>query len=162
MSNTNVISVLPGTGPAALGKAVDSAAGSTDTGVSILAVRTDTPATITPIAGDYAPLRLNANGSLWVRQEAAASTGSELNLFSAEAVVAADTASATIDITNVNHVTILVKGSDTAATAGFDVAVRQCWRYPVHCPDVQRLSATVPPQLGKSSNQSHSFGICLL
>jgi len=27
---------------------------------------------------------------------------------------------------------------------------------------VQRLSATVPPQLGKSSNQSHSFGICLL
>jgi len=27
---------------------------------------------------------------------------------------------------------------------------------------VQRLSATVPPQLGKSSNPSHSFGICLL
>jgi len=28
---------------------------------------------------------------------------------------------------------------------------------------VQRLSATVPPQLGKSSNQRpHSFGICLL
>ena len=27
---------------------------------------------------------------------------------------------------------------------------------------VQRLSATVPPQLGKSSNQSHSFGIWLL
>ena len=27
---------------------------------------------------------------------------------------------------------------------------------------VQRLLAAVPPQLGKSSNQSHSFGICLL
>ena len=32
----------------------------------------------------------------------------------------------------------------------------------VLCNGVQRLSATVPPQLGKSSNQSHSFGICLL
>jgi len=30
------------------------------------------------------------------------------------------------------------------------------------CERVQRLSTTVPPQLGKSSNQSHSFGICLL
>jgi len=118
---TQVDSLTPGTAAANLGKAADSAAGSTDTGVSMLAVRTDTPATITPIAGDYAPLRLNANGSLWVRQEAAASTGSELNLFSAAAVVAADTASATIDITNVNHVTILASGSDTAATAGFDV-----------------------------------------
>ena len=27
---------------------------------------------------------------------------------------------------------------------------------------VQRLLAALPPQLGKSSNQSHSFGICLL
>ena len=118
---TQCDSMIPGTGATALGKAADSAAGSTDTGVSILAVRTDTPATITPIAGDYAPLRLNANGSLWVRQEAAASTGSELNLFSAEAVVAADTASATIDITNVNHVTILVSGIATGATDGFDI-----------------------------------------
>jgi len=46
---TQVVALTPGTAAGNLGKAADSAAGSTDTDVSVLAVRTDTPATITPI-----------------------------------------------------------------------------------------------------------------
>lgn len=59
-------SVTPGTGAADLGKAVDAAAGGTDTGVATLAVRDDTLATLTPVDGDYTNLRTNSRGAQWV------------------------------------------------------------------------------------------------
>jgi hypothetical protein len=62
----DVLSVIPGTGTSALGKAVDSAAGGTDTGIAVLAVRDDTLSALTPIDGDYTPLRVSSTGALHV------------------------------------------------------------------------------------------------
>jgi hypothetical protein len=59
-------SVTPGTAAANLGKAVDSAAGGTDTGVAMLAIRDDALTTLTPVDGDYVPLRVSSTGALHV------------------------------------------------------------------------------------------------
>ena len=75
IGDVDVLSVVPGTGATSLGKAVDSAAGGTDTGVAALAVRDDALTTLTPVDGDYVPLRTNSTGALWVRVENAASGG---------------------------------------------------------------------------------------
>ena len=121
MASVNVISCLPGTGWNALGKAVNAAAGATDTGLACLAVRDDVLAPLAPADGSYAPLRVNSDGALWVKHPPAATLGSEGNLFAAVTVVAPDTYSSTVDVTAVSHVNILVSGSDTTATAAYDV-----------------------------------------
>ena len=56
----------PGTAATDLAKAADSAAGGTDTGIAILAVRDDALTTLTPVDGDYVPMRTNSTGALWV------------------------------------------------------------------------------------------------
>lgn len=61
---TQVSSTVPGTGATNLGKAIDSAAGSTDTGVTALVVRDDALTTLTPVDGDYTVLRTTAKGAL--------------------------------------------------------------------------------------------------
>lgn len=66
IGDVDVLSVIPGTGATNLGKAVDSAAGATDTGVALLAVRDDVLTTLTPIDGDYVALRVNSTGALHV------------------------------------------------------------------------------------------------
>lgn len=64
--DVDVTRVIPGTSATHLGKAIDAAAGATDTGVAILGVRDDVLSALTPIEGDYAPFRLDANGAAWV------------------------------------------------------------------------------------------------
>jgi hypothetical protein len=64
IGDVDVLSVVPGTGATALGKAVDSAAGATDTGVALLFVRDDALSALTPAEGDYVPGRVNANGAI--------------------------------------------------------------------------------------------------
>lgn len=59
-------SVTPGTSAGHLGKAVDSAAGATDTGVALLCVRDDALTTLTPVDGDYVPARVSSTGALHV------------------------------------------------------------------------------------------------
>jgi hypothetical protein len=66
IGDVDVLSVVPGTGATNAGKAVDSAAGGTDTGVAMLAVRDDSLATLTPADGDYTHLRVNSQGALHV------------------------------------------------------------------------------------------------
>lgn len=61
-----VTSVTPGTTATLLGKAVDAVAGTTDTGVAVLAVRDDTLTALTPVDGDYVHLRVNSQGALHV------------------------------------------------------------------------------------------------
>ena len=61
-----VTSVVPGTGATALGKAIDAAAGATDTGVAPLAIRDDALSALTPVEGDWTPLRVNSTGALYV------------------------------------------------------------------------------------------------
>jgi len=151
MSNTNVISVLPGTGPAALGKVTGGAATAADVGMTALAVRDDAPTTLTVADGDYTQLRVSSTGALHVTggdgvvtnagtfavqvdgdaltalQSIATATsgsaGTEGNLFDAVSVVAVNTSSATVDTTALGRVTILVTGSDLLVTTAFDVWV---------------------------------------
>lgn len=75
IGDVDVLSVVPGTGATALGKAIDTAAGATDTGVALLAVRDDALTTLTPVDGDYVPLRTSSTGALHVNVAAGAVSG---------------------------------------------------------------------------------------
>lgn len=66
IGDVDVTSLIPGTGATNLGKAVDSPSGGTDTGIAALAIRDDALSTLTPIEGDYVPLRVNSTGALHV------------------------------------------------------------------------------------------------
>lgn len=65
-SHVNVDAIIPGTGATNAGKAIDSVVGATDTGTAALAKRRDTPATLTPADGDYAPLHVDSMGRLQI------------------------------------------------------------------------------------------------
>lgn len=65
--DVDVTRVIPGTSATHLGKAIDSVAGATDTGVAMLAVRDDALTTLTPADGDYVPLRVDSTGAVHVR-----------------------------------------------------------------------------------------------
>lgn len=75
IGDVDVLSVVPGTGASALGKAVDSAGGATDTGVAALFIRDDALTTLTPVDGDYVPGRVDSTGSLHVRVSAGGIAG---------------------------------------------------------------------------------------
>jgi hypothetical protein len=75
IGDVDVLSVVPGTGATALGKAVDSAAGGTDTGVVMLGVRDDALTTLTPVDGDYVPFRVDSTGAAHVRISAGGIAG---------------------------------------------------------------------------------------
>jgi hypothetical protein len=64
--DVTVSAVTPGTSATSLGKAIDSVAGATDTGVVVLARRVTTPATATPATGDYLGLTTDDQGNLRV------------------------------------------------------------------------------------------------
>jgi len=66
IGDVGVVSQIPGTGATNLGKAQDSAVGSTDTGIAMLAVRDDEQAAMTPADGDYTTLRTDKFGNLKV------------------------------------------------------------------------------------------------
>lgn len=66
IGDVDVTTIIPGTGATNLGKAIDSVAGVTDTGVAALAIRDDALTTLTPVDGDWAPLRVNSTGALHV------------------------------------------------------------------------------------------------
>jgi hypothetical protein len=65
--DVDVTRIIPGTSATHLGKAVDSVAGATDTGVAGLVVRDDALTTLTPADGDYTHQRVDSTGATWVR-----------------------------------------------------------------------------------------------
>jgi hypothetical protein len=65
IGDVDVTSIIAGTGATNLGKAVDGAAGATDTGVMALAVRDDALTALTPADNDYTQLRVTSVGRLW-------------------------------------------------------------------------------------------------
>lgn len=71
-NDVTVTDVVPGTGATKLGKAIDAAAGASDTGVAVLLVRDDALATLTPADGDYTHGRTNARGAMWVALDSTA------------------------------------------------------------------------------------------
>lgn len=66
IGDTDVTSIVPGTGATNLGKAEDAAHSSGDTGIAILGVRRDTAASGAGADGDYATINLDATGRVWV------------------------------------------------------------------------------------------------
>ena len=65
IGDVDVTSVIPGVGATNLGKAIQSAQGTTDTGVPALVVRNDTLADLSGADGDYAPIQVNATGAVY-------------------------------------------------------------------------------------------------
>ena len=66
IGDVDVTSIVPGTAATNLGKARDVACGANDVGVMALAVRDDALTTLTPVDGDYVPLRVSSTGALHV------------------------------------------------------------------------------------------------
>jgi len=75
IGDVDVASVVPGTGATSLGKAEDAAHTTGDVGAMALAVRRDANTTLAGTDGDYAPLQVNADGSLKVAITAGAGSG---------------------------------------------------------------------------------------
>ena len=69
IGDVDVTSIVPGTGATNLGKAEDAAHTSGDVGVMPLAVRNDALATLGGADGDYAPLQVDATGSLYTNNQ---------------------------------------------------------------------------------------------
>lgn len=98
IGDVDVTSVVPGTGATNAGKAVDSAAGATDTGAAALVVRDDALATLTPADGDYTHLRVDSTGAQWMRETLAPAYEDNTNAvakvehrYTSSGVLAADT-----------------------------------------------------------------------
>lgn len=70
----------------------DDAAGGTDAAMSIAAVRDDALTTLTPVDGDYVPLRTTSTGALWV--ELATGSASPTQVDDAAFTVATDSGNA--------------------------------------------------------------------
>lgn len=109
IGDVDVLSVVPGTGATALGKAEDAAHSSGDTGVMSLAVRRDADTALAGTDGDYAPLQVNAAGSLKVAITAGAGSGG---------TSIADGASFTRDTTSITPVGAVVETSAPTLTNG--------------------------------------------
>lgn len=114
MSYTNVVSTV-------IGRATGSVAG-LDVGVATLAVRDDVLSTLTPADGAYTPLRVNSQGALHVASSVA-NSGALSNLFDAQVISLAGTASAAVDVSASSRANLFVHGSDNTAFTSFDVFV---------------------------------------
>ncbi len=70
IGDIDVLSVIPGTGATALGKAVDSATGATDTGVAALVKRVDVLVANAEVNadGDYTWARVDNFGAMWTHE----------------------------------------------------------------------------------------------
>jgi hypothetical protein len=90
IGDVDVTTVIPGTGATQLGKAIDSAAGGTDTGVAMLAIRDDALSTLTPVEGDWNGLRVNSTGALWVQDSSLSAPGQAVAASSASVVLASN------------------------------------------------------------------------
>lgn len=66
--------------------AVDTAAGATDGGYNILAVRDDALTALTPVDGDYVSLRVNSDGALWVQHDGDVTIADGGNVITVDAV----------------------------------------------------------------------------
>jgi hypothetical protein len=118
--------LVPGVAATNLGKAIDTAAGATDTGVAILAVRDDALSALTPVEGDFVPLRTDANGALWSHDEAAVSAIEALRTASTlDTVEAAIVAGGVSDIAHdaaASAVNPILMGGYASAAAPSDVS----------------------------------------
>lgn len=129
--------------------AVDSAAGGSDTGLVLLAVRDDTPGEITATDGDYAQLRTATDGSLRVTQngtlDIAAATGS-ISVIQSTAADLNMTAATTgvFDVQQMSSATSPVSVGTYTATGIVNI--------------VNASTATIPVSIGSTVNIAAATG----
>lgn len=125
IGDVDVLSIVPGTGATNLGKAVDGTAGATDTGVVALAVRTDSPSTISPPSGDYTQLRVDSMGRQHVVLKSGAATVSSVSGSATNAVILASNNSRTgATIYNDSSAVLYLKLGTTASTTSFTIKMQ--------------------------------------
>ena len=121
IGDVDVLSVVPGTGATALGKAEDAAHTTGDTGVSILGVRRDTAATSATTDGDYATVNLDATGRLWTHDPVAEALLTTIDADTSNlSVVGGGTEAAAIRVTIANNSTGVLSVDDNGSTLSID------------------------------------------
>lgn len=100
-TSTAITSIVPGTGPANLGKQEDAAHSTGDLGVQMLAVRKAVPVDLSGLDGDYEPLQLD-EGRLWASTLVTQTTNPDgmTHLASYAGFVAAESPTALNDASN--------------------------------------------------------------
>lgn len=139
--HANVGLVTPGTAATNLGKAEDAVAANGDTGVAALAVRQDTLASSVSNDGDYATLKVDSLGALWVRMAGMttialsgstrgrpiqiAATATPGTLLHTATTTAGQIDKVYIDLTNTSAsaVTVTIEFGTTGAGAEMDIIV---------------------------------------
>lgn len=184
IGDVDVTSVTPGTGASQLGKAVDGAAGGTDSGVAALAVRDDSLSTLTPADGDYVRLRTGSTGALWTAVDgtvAVTDNGGSLTVDGTVAVtdnggsltvdgtvaVTDNGGSLTVDNSDITTIAGAVSGSEMqvdvvgALPAGSNAIGKLAANSGVDIGDVD-VTSVVPgtgaTNLGKAEDAAHSSG----
>lgn len=119
IGDVDITSIIPLTGATNLGKARDVACGANDVGVMALAVRDDTLTTLTPIDGDYVPLRVGSTGALHtvVSNITACNTGAVVVSSGTITANLGATDNAVLDQIELNTDPLLVVGGGAEATA---------------------------------------------
>ncbi len=107
-------SVTPGTSAAHLGKAEDAAHSSGDTGVFVLAKRTDSAAVSGQTDGDYSSFNVDATGCLWTTVSGVIPGTAATSLGKAEdaAHSSGDTGVMALGVANSTHTTALASDGD--------------------------------------------------
>lgn len=125
IGDVDVTSIVPLTGATNLGKAIDSAAGGTDTGVATLVVRDDALTTLTPADGDYTNVRVNSKGATWTAPDkASSSTLSNVSSSASNVTLQASNASRIgLLIFNDSTQAVLVKFGATASATSYTVKI---------------------------------------
>lgn len=159
IGDVDVLSLVPGTGASNLGKAVDSAAGSTDTGVLAVVVRDDALTALSPADGDYTQLRVDATGRLWgsVTIDAALPAGS--NTIGAVTLAAAQTLANVTTVGTVNTVTNLAQLGGQAIAMGTGVRTAGTQRVTIATDDALNVSFT---PAAKTNNTTSAYASSLL
>jgi hypothetical protein len=117
----DVLSVVPGTAATSLGKAIDSAAAGTDTGVAVLAIRDDALSTLTPVEGDYNALRVSSTGALWTTSPDLNANGQATAANSSPIVLASDRQNSIVfDVTASTDTAVYASGDLIADTQQLD------------------------------------------
>lgn len=118
---TTVGTITPGTAATSLGKAIDSAAGATDTGVAMLGIRDDTLSTLTPVDGDYVTPRFTSTGALWTQDAGLNNNGQATAANSSPVVIASDRQNSVVfDVTMSTDTSAYASGDLIADTQQLD------------------------------------------
>lgn len=123
IGDVDITSIIPGTSGSNLGKAVDSVAGATDTGVAALVIRDDVLGALTPGDGDYTNFRVDAKGAIWNRpaKAATATLSNVSSLASNQTLLSTNNDRLGVTLYNDSTQSLFVKYGATASSTSYTV-----------------------------------------